>query len=218
MLHRLIFIGPQGSGKGTQAAFFSKQRNLPSISTGDLFRDHIKRGTDLGQQAKQLVDAGTLVPDEITNAMLRERLSQPDAANGYILDGYPRTPEQALFLDTIAPPDCVIEIQLSEAAAHQRIGSRRLDVDTGATVSLELLTPEQQQYYRDHPDKLVVRDDDTPTAVTKRLALYRSQTEPVLSYYQQQAKLISVDGAPAIEKVTAAISQQLKKLDSNAVS
>lgn len=208
---KLIFIGPQGSGKGTQADFFSRQFGVPAISTGDLFRDHIKQRTALGKKAKQLVDAGTLVSDELTNTMLAERLQEPDARRGYVLDGYPRTLSQAAFLDTIAVPQCVIEIQLTKAATIRRISRRRRDVDTGETISLDLLTQKQRQEYDAHPEKFTSRDDDTPSAITQRLAQYQAQIQPLLEYYRAQDKLISVDGSPSIEHVSVSIQRKLSR-------
>lgn len=206
---RLVFIGPQGSGKGTQAAVFAARLGLPNISTGVLFREHLERQTDLGKQAQGRIEAGQLVPDEITNAMLAERLEQSDAADGCVLDGYPRNLVQAQFLDGIASPDRVIEIQLADDDAVRRISRRRTDRDTGAIVSLDLLTDEQRQYYQSHPDRLVQRGDDQPVAVRERLKIYRQTTEPILTYYRQQGKLVTVDGAPLIDQVTKTINSAL---------
>lgn len=206
---KIIFIGPQGSGKGTQAEKLAAKLGVPTISTGDLFRNHIKQGTQLGIQAQELVSAGKLVPDAITNAMIADRLHQPDARTGWILDGYPRTTEQAVFLDTIDTPECIVDIQLTDAEAIKRITRRRIDADSGATISLDLLSADQRSYYESHPEKLLVRNDDTPEAVTKRLALYRQQTQPVLAYYERLGKVVSVDGTPAIATVADEIERKL---------
>jgi adenylate kinase len=208
----LIMLGSQGSGKGTQAAILAKKYGLANISSGEIFRDNLINKSMLGLQAKSSMETGKLVPDEITNSMLAERIRKPDAKSGFILDGYPRNLVQAKYLDTIQEPDKVIELKITDKEAIKRISNRRLDKETGRIISLDLLSPEQKRYYAEHGDRLVYReDDDKPEAVRQRLAIYHKTTSVLTKYYSDQEKLISINGAMPVAAVATDIEKQLNK-------
>jgi adenylate kinase len=177
---RLVIMGPQGSGKGTQAARLAERLGVPAISTGDIFRANVKGGTELGNQAKAIIDAGDLVPDEITNAMVRDRLGQPDAAEGFILDGYPRNAAQVVALDDVlaahgAELDAVIELSASRDELLARL-HRRAQIEG--------------------------RADDTEEVISKRLAIYDEQTAPLTRQYADRGLLVQVDGLGVVDDVT----------------
>lgn len=192
----IVLLGPQGSGKGTQAAALAASLRLPHISTGDMFRQHLKYRTTLGRKISKLLDAGTLVPDALTNAVVKERLRRPDCRRGYILDGYPRTLPQAKFLERIARPSLVVALELTDREAVRRLSGRRMAPD--GTIYHIKFKPAPQRLRR----QLVIRSDDQPAAVKRRLAQYRKQTTPLRRYYQLQKVLAEVDARPAIVKVT----------------
>jgi adenylate kinase len=179
---RLVLVGPPGAGKGTQAAVLSEQLGVPHISTGDLFRENIGNATPLGQKAKSYLDAGELVPDEVTNEMVRERLAQPDAREGFLLDGFPRTAPQADVLGDI----------LAENGME-------------LTAVLEFDVPEEELVRR-----LLGRGraDDTEDVIRRRLAVYRSETEPLLEYYSD--KVIPIDAVGPVEEITARAVEALR--------
>lgn len=185
---RILLIGPPGSGKGTQAHRLSGQLHIPEISTGDMFRSHLANGSPLGREIKEFLDAGNLVPDNLTTAMLRERLQERDARNGFLLDGYPRTVSQMDDLDSILDAagtslDAVVEI-----TAHDDEIVRRL-----------LLRSEDEG-----------RSDDTEDVIRHRLELYRQETEPVIERYGRRALLVSVDGTADVDAVTVSALQGIE--------
>jgi adenylate kinase len=184
--------------------------NLPNISTGDIFRENIKASTELGKKVKELTEAGQLVPDEVTNKMIAERLRQNDAENGYILDGYPRNHEQALFLDNVSAPDVVIIIDLSEEESMNRISKRRIDKETGEIVSTDIMTEEQKKYYGKNKELLIQRDDDKPAAVKERLAIYHKTTMPIMNHYKKNGKIIEINGDASVETIAAELEKKLK--------
>jgi len=179
MTARLIIMGPQGSGKGTQATRLAERIGVPAISTGDIFRANVKDGTDLGMRAKAIMDGGDLVPDEITNAMVRDRLGAPDAAGGFILDGYPRTAEQVTALDKVladsGPLDAVVELTAPQEDLLVRL-RKRAGVEG--------------------------RDDDTEEAISRRLAIYAQQTAPLTRSYAARGLLVTVNGIGEVDEVT----------------
>ncbi|MFA4937399.1 MAG: nucleoside monophosphate kinase [Patescibacteria group bacterium] len=199
--NEFIFLGPPGSGKGTQAKTLAVLLGVSHISTGDIFRDQISKQTELGIKAKAVLDAGNLMPDDITNSLISARLKQPDAINGFILDGYPRNLAQAEFLFTLKPETKVINIELSDKEVLCRVAGRRLSRSTGAIYHLEFNLPPP-----DLPlDDLIQRPDETETVVQERLSIYYQQIEPLKLFYQQKGKLLTVDGSPSIIKVTESI-------------
>lgn len=187
MSHRLVIMGPQGSGKGTQAALLADRLGIPTISTGDLFRAHMAAQDDLGELARSYTSRGELVPDEVTNAMVRRRLSEPDVADGFILDGYPRNLAQANALDTLL------------ARLHQPVDvAVQLDVDT--ELLIERLAGRAQ---------VEGRADDTPEAVRNRLKIYNEATAPVVEFYRQSGRLVHLDGVGTMDEVFQRIVEAL---------
>ncbi|MFC4335724.1 adenylate kinase [Salininema proteolyticum] len=199
---RLVLVGPPGAGKGTQAGVIAERLGIPAISTGDIFRANIKGGTPLGQEAKSYIDAGKLVPDEVTNRMIADRLSQDDAKNGFLLDGYPRNSEQAEHLDKILSEDglavdTVLELQVPEDLLVSRITGRRTSSKTGKIYHLEFNPPPA-----DEVEHLTQRSDDTEEVVRDRLAVYRDETAPIIDFYAKQGKLKSIDAVGELDEVT----------------
>ena len=207
---RLVMFGAPGSGKGTQAERLSKKYNIPQISTGDMFRAAIKAGTELGKQAKALMDEGKLVPDELTVALVKDRISQPDCANGFLLDGFPRTVVQAEKLDElIGSIDKAIYINCPDEALLERITARETCPKCGASYN-KISVPSKVAGICDVcGEKLTQRKDDTVEAGKARLATFHAQSEPLVEYYKNQGRLFEVDGLIGIDKVTDAIFAEL---------
>lgn len=204
---KLILLGAPGAGKGTQATKIADKYDIPHISTGDIFRKNIKEGTPIGVKAKSYIDAGKLVPDEVTCQMVAERLAEPDCKNGFLLDGFPRNLPQAEALDKITTIDAVIDIEVDLDALEARITGRRVCPKCG----------ESYHVSTKHDDKcdrcgetLVQRKDDNPETVKTRLATYTEQTAPLIDYYGKKGVLKSVDGMQAIDKVAADIVKVLQ--------
>lgn len=206
----LIFLGAPGSGKGTQAARISEWLNIPSLSTGEMLRGHIKQGTELGKQAKDHIDAGRLVPDELVISMLKERLALPDVKDGLILDGFPRTKQQAETLDGILKIDRVIYLAVPAEVIVLRMTGRRVCPNCGATYHTSL------KGYSGNCDKcgvtLTVREDDKPETVRNRIAVYQEQTAPLIEFYGSRGSLIPVDekGEGTPDEVTEMIKKALQ--------
>lgn len=208
----IILMGPPGAGKGTQAALLAQQEQIPHISTGDIFRANMSQGTPLGRLAKEYVDAGKYVPDDVTNAMVKDRLSQPDCRRGFLLDGYPRTSDQAAALDAMLrelelPLDGVINIEVPDALLVERAEGRRVCRKCGATYHVKFNPPATAGVCDKCGGELYQRSDDTAQKVTVRLQEYHSKTEPVLEYYRQRGLVRSVDGDQPMQAVTAAIKR-----------
>lgn len=207
-LRRIIIIGPQGSGKGTQAAALSKEFGIPHISTGEMFRGHINRRTSLGLQIRKILEQGQLVPDELTNQIVKERLTATDCQGGFILDGYPRNLEQVKFLEGLIKIDAVLEIRLADEEVVRRLAGRRGCV-CGAIYHLDYHPPKKENICDQCGQQLARRDDESDEAVSRRLAIYHQQTEPLIEYYQRKGVLIEINGASLIPQVTAAILAKL---------
>lgn len=205
---KLIFLGPPGAGKGTQAAGVSAHLGVPHISTGDMFRSAIRNQTPTGLEAKRYLDAGELVPDSVTIAMVKERLSMDDCKSGYLLDGFPRTVEQAMALDDISAPDAVVDIDVPDERLLDRLTGRRICNQCQGTFHLSKLTDEKVcpvcggQLYQ--------RNDDKPETISTRLAAYHAQTEPLIGYYRGLNKLRRVNGDCQLEEVFNAILATLE--------
>ena len=202
----LILIGPQGSGKGTQAKAISKHFNIPHISTGDLFRNLTG---SLKQEVDKYYNSGNLVPDELTTRILKQRLEQSDAQNGFILDGFPRNLNQANLLKQITDIDKVVVIELMDELAIKRISSRIYCKKCGAIFNKITNPPKQTDVCDNCQSPLIQRDDDTAEAVKKRLSIYHKETEPIINAYQD--KLIKIDGDHPIEMITKEIIKKLEK-------
>jgi len=185
---RLILIGPPGAGKGTQAAFITQHYGIPQISTGDMLRAAVKAGTPLGLQAKQVMEAGQLVSDDLIIGLVRDRLTQPDCAHGYLFDGFPRTIPQADALKTAGIAlDYVIEIEVPEADIIERMSGRRTHPPSGRTYHVRFNPPKTEGLDDLTGEPLVQRDDDQENTVRQRLSVYREQTRPLVDYYAQWA-------------------------------
>ena len=207
---RLILLGPPGAGKGTQAARIAQATGLAHIATGDMFRENVRNGTELGLAARQYMDRGELVPDEVTIVMLLERLDQPDAAAGILLDGFPRTVEQARALDDAlaAAGEHVHKALLIHVAAHvvrARLSGRWCCPQDGSVYHEVNNPPEHRGKCDLDGTVLVQRDDDTPDAIDRRLAVYDEQTTPLIGYYQAAGKLVRIDGERPPQQVGASL-------------
>lgn len=192
---KLVLLGAPGAGKGTLAAVLIEKMGIPSISTGNMLREAIKNGTSLGMSAKKYMDAGDLVPDEVVIGMIKERLAEPDCANGCILDGFPRNIPQAEALEKVVPMDCALSIEIPDETIVNRMSGRRVCLKCGATynVNSEAMAPKKEGVCDKCGDEIVIRKDDAPETVLARLATYHEQTEPVKGYYEKLGKLKSIE-------------------------
>ena len=203
----IIFLGPPGAGKGTQAQKICAALNIPQISTGDILRRAMKDGTETGLKAKSYIDAGQLVPDEVIINIVKERLAMDDCRNGYILDGFPRTVPQAEALDTFAVIDSVIELDVADQVLVDRLSGRRVCVKCGATYHLNNLNGSTT--CAACGEELIQRDDDKAETVLNRLQVYHEQTAPLVGYYEQKGLLHKVDGARGYDEIFGAIMKEL---------
>lgn len=207
---RMIFIGPPGAGKGTQAARLVNQFTIPHISTGDMFRAAVKAGTPMGQEADRYMKAGQLVPDEVTIGLVRERFAEPDTQAGFMLDGFPRTVPQAEALAEALKTDgvnldVVLLLEVPDELIVERIIGRRSDPETGAIYHLTFNPPPAEI-----ADRLLHRKDDTEDAVRSRLEAYHKMTAPIIPFYESLGLLKRVNGVGTPDEVTAAINEALK--------
>lgn len=205
-MKNIILLGAPGAGKGTQAAFIKEKYGVPHISTGDILRRNIKEGTPLGMKAKSYIDAGALVPDDVVIGLIEDRLAEGDCANGYILDGFPRTTAQAEALDRVARIDVAINVDVPFEVITERLSGRRVCV-CGETYHVSTLNGEENCLKCGKP--LFIRDDDRPQTVKNRLEVYRKQTEPLIDYYRAQGKLADVEATGSREEIFAAIDKVL---------
>ncbi len=189
----VIFLGPPGAGKGTQAQMICEALKIPQISTGDILRCAMKEGTETGIKAKSYIDAGKLVPDEVIIDIVKERLAMEDCANGYILDGFPRTVPQAEALDTFAVIDSVIELDVGDQVLMDRLSGRRVCVKCGATYHLSML--QGKTTCEKCGEELIQRNDDKAETVLNRLEVYHAQTAALTGYYEKKSLLKKIDGA-----------------------
>lgn len=204
----IIFLGPPGAGKGTQAQRICAALNIPQISTGDMLRRAIQDQTPTGLKAKSFMDAGGLVPDDVIIDIVKDRLQADDCRNGYILDGFPRTVPQAEALEKIAEIDRVIELDVADEALIKRISGRRVCLKCGATYHVSLLGGKTTCDNCGEP--LIQRDDDKPETVLNRLTSYHSKTEPLVKFYEARGKLRKVDGAGDMDAIFDAIMKALQ--------
>lgn len=203
---KLIMLGAPGAGKGTQAKKIAEKYQIPHISTGDIFRANIKAGTELGMKAKSFMDQGQLVPDEVTIGMLLDRISQDDSKNGYVLDGFPRTIPQAESLTAALAErgekiDYAVNVDVPDENIVNRMSGRRACIGCGATYHIVYNAPKKENVCDTCGEKLVLRDDDKPETVQKRLGVYHDQTQPLIDYYKKAGVLAEVDGTQDMEKV-----------------
>ena len=203
---KIIMLGAPGAGKGTQAKKIAAKYQIPHVSTGDIFRANIKNGTELGMKAKSYMDAGGLVPDEITIGMLLDRIHEADCANGYVLDGFPRTIPQAESLTRALESmgesiDYAINVDVPDENIVSRMSGRRACLNCGATYHVVFNAPKTEGVCDVCGDKLVLRDDDKPETVQKRLDVYHDQTQPLIDYYKKAGVLVEVDGTQDMDAV-----------------
>ncbi|MFF7310466.1 adenylate kinase [Streptomyces sp. NPDC008137] len=214
---RIVLVGPPGAGKGTQAAFLAQNLSIPHISTGDLFRANISQQTELGKLAKSYIDAGNLVPDEVTIAMAKDRMEQPDAGNGFLLDGFPRNVSQAGALDELLEAesmqlDAVLDLEVPEDEVVKRIAGRRVCRNESAHVFHVTYKPPAKEGVCDVcGGELYQRGDDSEETVRKRLEVYHTQTEPIIDYYKAQGLVVTISALGKVEDVTTRAMEALKR-------
>ncbi|MEM0214442.1 MAG: adenylate kinase [Archaeoglobaceae archaeon] len=214
---KIILLGAPGAGKGTQAKFLAEKYGIPQISTGDMLREAVEKSTELGKKAKEYMNQGKLVPDEIVVGIVKERLKQKDCERGFILDGFPRTIAQAEALDAMMVElgkkiDAVININVSEDEIVKRIVNRRICRKCGAIYHLIYDPPKKNGVCDKCGGELYQRDDDKEEVVRERFKVYRKNTEPLIEYYKRKGILFDVDGTKDIEKVKAEILSILEKI------
>ncbi len=198
----LILLGAPGAGKGTQAEILCERLNIPTISTGNMIREALKSGTEMGLKAKAFIEAGKLVPDEVVIGIVDERLRQDDCKNGFILDGFPRTIPQAEALDRMGVTiDRVVDIHVPDEVITRRVSGRRACLDCGNTYHIETKKPQVDGVCDRCGSTLVQRKDDKPETVQERLQVYHEQTEPLRDYYDAAGKLLVVDGQQGIQEI-----------------
>ena len=211
---KIVMLGAPGAGKGTQAKMIAEKYGIPHVSTGDIFRANIKNGTELGKEAKQYMDQGKLVPDELTVKILLDRVAQDDCKNGYVLDGFPRTIPQANVLDEALTKlgdkiDYAVNVDVPDDNIINRMGGRRACVACGATYHIVYNAPKTEGICDVCVKELIIRDDDQPETVKNRLKVYHDQTQPLIDFYEGKGVLKSVDGTADMKDVFAAIVEIL---------
>jgi len=213
---RIVLVGPPGAGKGTQATVVAKRLSIPAISTGDIFRANVAAGTALGVEAKQFMDKGLLVPDEVTIGLIRDRFTEPDAANGFLLDGFPRNVAQAEALETMLTGievklDRVVELKVDNDEVVRRIAGRRLcRNDSGHIFHVDSKPPKVEGVCDECGGDLYQRDDDREETVRERLRVYETETAPIVGFYAQHGLLATVDAMGPLEAVTERILAALE--------
>lgn len=213
---RLVLLGPPGAGKGTQASAIVKKYNIPHISTGDIFRANIKEGTQLGKKAKEYMDKGLLVPDEVVVSIVKDRLTKDDCKAGFLLDGFPRTVNQAEALDAELllmgiKLDKVVNIEADRNVLIERAIGRRICKDCGATYHVKFNPPKIEGICDLDNTALFQRDDDIEETVATRIQVYLDQTQPLIDYYQQKGLILNIDGTRQIDEIFISIVEALDK-------
>jgi adenylate kinase len=205
---RAVLVGPPGAGKGTQAQILASELSIPKVSTGDIFRANVSGGTELGKKAKEFMDRGDLVPDEVTNAMVKDRLAEDDAADGFLLDGFPRNVPQAVTLkdmlaDLGSDLDVVLELRVDEEEVVKRLSGRRSCPECGRVYHVEYDAPATAGVCDDDGARLYQREDDREETIRHRLKVYREQTAPLVEFYEGEGLLATIAATGAVEQVTA---------------
>ncbi len=206
---RLVFLGPPGAGKGTIAAKAKEVFSIPHISTGDLFRENIRKETELGLRVKSILASGDLVPDEVTIAMVDQRLREDDAIKGFILDGFPRTIAQADALADMSGLDRVVNFVLDKEAIVRRLSGRRVCKSTGRTYHILYNPPKVDGIDDETGEPLIQRDDDKEEAIRNRLDVYEASTAPLIAYYREKGLLVDIDASPSPDEVLKALVEAL---------
>ncbi|MFW0862501.1 MAG: adenylate kinase [Candidatus Komeilibacteria bacterium] len=209
-MHKIVMLGPPGSGKGTQAKLLAQELNIPAISTGKIFRSAIRSGSDLGKQVKERMDAGILIDDELTNEIVKERLNEADVANGYILDGYPRTMPQVEYLESLADITLVLNIDSSDEVITERMAARRMCKECGANFNILFKPPKVENVCDKCNGELYTRSDAKPEAIKERIATYHGLINPILEHYKNKGILININGEPSIEEVWVEVKNKLE--------
>lgn len=209
---KLILLGAPGAGKGTQAAILAKELSIPTISTGNILRAAVASGSELGKQAKACMESGALVSDEIIIGIIRDRLAEPDCANGYILDGVPRTIGQAEALEKNGIKfDRVVSMEISDETIMERMSGRRVCPKCGASYHVVAVPPKKEGVCDECGAELITRKDDAPETVQSRLAVYHKETEPLKDFYRSRGVLVPVEDQGSVEATSAAILRLLKE-------
>lgn len=211
---KIIMLGAPGAGKGTQAKMLAEKFSIPHISTGDIFRANIKNGTELGKKAKAFIDAGNLVPDELTIDIVMDRISSEDCANGFILDGFPRTINQAKKLTEALKKgsgeiDWAVDVEVPDEDIVSRMSGRRICSSCGTSYHVTNIPPKEENICDVCGSDLYTREDDKEETVRKRLAVYHAQTQPLIAYYKELGKVVTIDGTKAMDVVFDAIIKKL---------
>jgi adenylate kinase len=214
----LVLVGPPGAGKGTQAQFVAAHLAVPQISTGDIFRANVSQGTPLGKQAKEFMDVGDLVPDEITVAMVRDRLAEPDASRGFLLDGFPRTVPQAVQLDDMlvemdSKLDVVVELIVDDDEVVRRLSGRRTCRSCGHIWHVDFDPPSKEGTCDNCGGELFQRDDDKPDTIRHRLEVYAQQTAPLVGYYGERGILVGVDATGPVDDITERVIAAVRRFN-----
>lgn len=210
---KLILLGAPGAGKGTQAEIICQEKKIPTISTGNILREALKNGTEMGLKAKSYMESGQLVPDEILIGIIKDRIQEPDCKNGFILDGFPRTIPQAEALDAMgAGIDAVLDIEVSDEDIITRMSGRRVCEKCGSSYHLLFKQPKVEGKCDNCDGTLVQRKDDHPDTVKERLEVYHNQTEPLKEFYSKQGKLLVVHGQEKVEDTTRLVLESLEDL------
>ena len=212
---KIIMLGAPGAGKGTQAKMLADKYKIPHVSTGDIFRANIKNGTELGTKAKVYMDQGMIVPDELTCDLVVDRIKQDDCKDGYILDGFPRTIPQAECLDKALDAlndkiDFAVNVEVPDENIIRRMSGRRACLSCGRTYHIVYNPPKEEGICDECKKELVLRDDDKPETVEKRLKVYHEQTQPLIDYYRNKGVLAEVDGTRDMQEVFTAITDVLE--------
>jgi adenylate kinase len=215
---RLVLVGPPGAGKGTQAQHIASARSVPAISTGDIFRANVSQGTELGTLAKQYMDAGDLVPDEVTVEMVRNRLAEDDAVKGFLLDGFPRNVPQAetlegMLVDLGHKLDIVLELVVDDDEVVRRLSGRRTCRTCGTNWHVDFDPPAQEGICDRDGGELFQRDDDKPGTVRHRLEVYAAQTSPLVSFYATRGILVGIDATGPVDDVTDRALEALRRYE-----
>ena len=203
VIMNFIFLGPPGAGKGTLAAKVAESYKIPHISTGEIFRAAIKAQTPLGQKVKAILDSGALVSDDVTIELVKDRLSQPDTKNGFILDGFPRTIPQAEALENIVKIDAAVNFDISDEGVIERLSGRRVCKNCSQNYHIKFLKPAKENVCDKCGGELFIRDDDKPESIAHRLEVYRSQTAPLIDFYKNKKLLVDIDAKPAADIILA---------------
>lgn len=201
MKMKIILLGPPGVGKGTQANNLSKKFNLPKISTGDILRDAAKQETELGKKAKECMEKGILVPDEVVIGIIKELLKKEEYNNGFFLDGFPRTISQAKALVNVTDIDTVLNLKASDESIIKRLSTRRVCENCQTGFNIISLKPKQEGICDKCGGNLILRDDDKPETIKKRLEIYNNQTKPLIEYYEEKGILKNINAEPSIKEV-----------------